>query len=90
MANNEIYFFIQINICQQSGLWALSATLNVSYLAFSRVSLHELIGFKFFFLVWHHSWHFEKELWSGDDFSLLVVLGVVVGGRRRVEHVTVV
>ena len=54
------------------------------------MSLHKLIGFKFFFLVWHHSWHFEKELWSGDDFSLLVVLGVVVGGGRRVEHVTVV
>ena len=66
-------------------------TASITYFALSRVSLHKLIGFKFFFLVWHHSWHLEKELWSGDNLSLLLlVVVVVVGGVGRVEHVRMV
>ena len=79
MANNKIFLILEV----------LDAVFNFfTYFAFSGVSLHELIGFKFFFLVWHHSWHLEKELWSGDNLSLLLlVVVVVVGGVRGVEHV---
>ena len=58
------------------------------------MSFHELICFKFFFLVWHNSGHFEKEPWFcgwhlGLGVWLLVVVGVVVT-RVRMEHLPVV
>ena len=63
----------------------------MTYLSLPRVSFHKLIGFKFFFLVWHNSGHFEKESWfCGWHLCLcvwlLVVVGVVVTGVRMSKH----
>ena len=51
-----------------------------AYLPFTRVSLQELIRFELFFLVWHHSWHFEKEPRFWGSFCLLRLWVVVMGG----------
>ena len=59
-----------------------------AYLSFTRVSLQELIRFELFFLVWHHSWHFEKEPRFGGSFCLLRLWVVVMG--CCMEHVTMV
>ena len=58
------------------------------------MSFHKLIRFKFFFLVWHNSGHFEKEPWFCGwhlrlGVWLLVVVGMVVT-RVRMEHLPVV
>ena len=58
------------------------------------MSFHKLIGFKFFFLVWHNSGHFEKESWFcgrhlGLCVGLLVVVGMVVTRVRMSEHIPV-
>ena len=59
-----------------------------AYLPFTRVSLQELVGFKLFFLVWHYSWHFEKEPRFWGSFCLLWLWLVVVG--RCMEHFAMV
>ena len=51
-----------------------------AYLPFSRVALQELVWLKLFFLVWHNSWHFEKEPWFWGTFCLLWLWVVVMGG----------
>ena len=62
-----------------------------AYLALPGMSLHELVCFKFFLLVWHNSWHLEQEPRLLRHLRLLAVLlgvGVVVGGAGGgVEHV---
>ena len=59
-----------------------------AYLPFTRVSLQELVRVELFFLVWHHSWHFEKEPRFGGSFGLLRLWVVVMG--CCMEHFTVV
>ena len=61
------------------------------------MSLHKLVRLKFFFLVWHHSWHLEKESWFLWHLLLLLLLlvlltvvVVVVGSSGGVEHVSMV
>ena len=67
-----------------------SLFVRKTYLSLPRMPLHKLIGFKFFFLVWHNSGHFEKESWfCGWHLGLSVWLLVVVGMVTRVgmsEH----
>ena len=63
-------------------------THSHAYLSFTRVSLQELVRLELFFLVWHHSWHFEKELWFWGGFCLLWMWVVVMG--CCMEHFTMV
>ena len=67
-----------------------SLFVRKTYLSLPRMPLHKLIGFKFFFLVWHNSGHFEKESWfCGWHLGLSVWLLVVVWMVTRVgmsEH----
>lgn len=69
--------------------WSVSVA-SVANLSFTRMSFHELISFKFFFLVRNHSWHFEKKTRLLPHFRLWVLLTmiVVVGGGGGMEHVT--